>query len=94
MYKKTKIPVFLTGRGFGLISLHGVLLPCFHLLAARLVETTPEVVGLAFRFERITVAGQHRTLTGFVFTPSHPGERHLSRQSGIGLLMLKKIHQQ
>lgn len=26
----------------------------------------------------ITVAGQHRTSTGFAFMPSHPGERHLN----------------
>jgi len=29
----------------------------------------------------ITVAGQHRTYTGFDFKPSHPGKRHLNRQS-------------
>ena len=26
--------------------------------------------------EALTVAGQHRTCTGFAFEPSHPGERH------------------
>ena len=33
-----------------------------------------EAVVLAFRWGRITVAGQRRTLTGFAFKPSHPGE--------------------
>ena len=66
--------------------LGSALPPCFHLLAARHVETTPEVVVLAFRFVRITVAGQHRTFTGFVFMPSHPGERRLNRQFSIILL--------
>jgi hypothetical protein len=28
----------------------------------------------------LTVAGQRRTYTGFVFQPSHPGERRLARK--------------
>ena len=45
----------------------------FHLLAARLVETSIEEVVLAYHIVRHTVAGQRRTLTGFAFTPWHPG---------------------
>jgi hypothetical protein len=89
-HKKTKIPVSLTGRVFRLVSLFGWLTPSIHLLAARLVESTLEVVGLAFRGVRITVAGQHRTFTGFVLLPSHPGERHLKRQSSMSLVILRQ----
>ncbi len=67
------------------MSLLIIIFSGFHLLAARHVETEGEGIDLAFRGQRITVAGQRRTCTGFVIEPSHPGERRLTH-SRFGLL--------
>jgi hypothetical protein len=64
----------------------------FHLLAARHVETGSEVVGLAFRLGRITVARQRRTFTGFAMMPSHPGVRRLSHFYLDGKLLVSQAY--